>query len=100
MSDERKPLWPWIAVLLLGMPVLYLGAYAGTVEIAPAHSPGPSFDFSLGPIEVSLSPVLSRPIALRSNSAGQWRGRLGTSLCADPCSRPTYAVGFLESHAA
>jgi len=24
MSDERKPFWPWIAALLIGLPVLYL----------------------------------------------------------------------------
>jgi hypothetical protein len=24
MSDERKSLWPWIAAVLIGLPVLYL----------------------------------------------------------------------------
>ena len=24
MSDEGKPLWPWIAAVLIGLPVLYL----------------------------------------------------------------------------
>ena len=23
MSEERKPVWPWIVVLLVGLPVLY-----------------------------------------------------------------------------
>jgi hypothetical protein len=23
MSDERKPVWPWIVALLIGLPVLY-----------------------------------------------------------------------------
>jgi hypothetical protein len=24
MSDDRKPLWPWIAAVLIGLPVLYV----------------------------------------------------------------------------
>ena len=27
MRDERKPLWPWIAVLLIGLPVLYVASF-------------------------------------------------------------------------
>jgi hypothetical protein len=23
MTDDRKPLWPWIAALLIGLPALY-----------------------------------------------------------------------------
>jgi hypothetical protein len=30
MSEARKPLWPWIAALLIGLPVLYV------VSIGPA----------------------------------------------------------------
>ncbi len=35
MSDERKPVWPWIVALLIGMPMMYVGAYACTVERLP-----------------------------------------------------------------
>ena len=27
MSDDRKPLWPWLAALLLGLPVLYVASF-------------------------------------------------------------------------
>ncbi len=27
MSEERKPLWPWIAALLVGLPVLYVASF-------------------------------------------------------------------------
>jgi hypothetical protein len=33
MSDDRKkPLWPWIAAVLVALPVLYVGSYALLVE--------------------------------------------------------------------
>jgi hypothetical protein len=56
MSDDRKKtFWPWIVALLIGLPVLYVGAYAGTVERSPVESLGP-IDFSDGPYVFSLSP--------------------------------------------
>jgi len=27
MSDDRKPVWPWIVVLLIGLPVMYLASF-------------------------------------------------------------------------
>jgi hypothetical protein len=27
MSDARKPLWPWIVALLIGLPVLYVASF-------------------------------------------------------------------------
>jgi hypothetical protein len=27
MSEERKPLWPWIVALLIGLPVLYMASF-------------------------------------------------------------------------
>jgi hypothetical protein len=27
MSDERKPVWPWIVALLIGLPVLYVASF-------------------------------------------------------------------------
>jgi len=32
MSDARKLVWPWILALLIGLPVLYVGAYTLTVD--------------------------------------------------------------------
>jgi hypothetical protein len=26
MNDDRKPVWPWIASLLMGLPVLYVAS--------------------------------------------------------------------------
>ncbi len=31
-DDRRKPLWPWIVSLLIGLPVLYVGSYAALVN--------------------------------------------------------------------
>ena len=27
MTDDRKPLWPWIAALLIGLPLLYVASF-------------------------------------------------------------------------
>jgi len=27
MSEERRPLWPWIAAMLVGLPVLYVASF-------------------------------------------------------------------------
>ena len=27
MIDERRPLWPWIVALLIGLPVLYVASF-------------------------------------------------------------------------
>src|SRR5262245_58778834 len=35
MSDDRKPVWPWIAALLTGLPLLYVASFGpacGLVE--------------------------------------------------------------------
>jgi hypothetical protein len=34
MSDERRPLWPWIVALLLGLPVLYVASFGPACWIA------------------------------------------------------------------
>ena len=35
MSDDRKkPIWPWIAVLLIGLPVLYVASFGPACWIA------------------------------------------------------------------
>src|SRR5262245_22794311 len=27
MSDDRKPVWPWIVALLIGLPLLYVASF-------------------------------------------------------------------------
>src|SRR5215510_10604822 len=34
MSDERKPLWPWIGSLLFGLPVLYVASFGPACWVA------------------------------------------------------------------
>jgi hypothetical protein len=34
MSDERRPLWPWIAALLIGLPVLYVLSFGPACWVA------------------------------------------------------------------
>lgn len=68
MSDYRKkPLWPWIVTLLIGLPVLYVAAY-GPVCWLRGHG------------FVSLGPVcrLYRPFAIITLEHP--RGRLRDSL--------------------
>jgi hypothetical protein len=33
MSEERKPLWPWIVALLIGLPVLYVASFGPAVSL-------------------------------------------------------------------
>jgi hypothetical protein len=37
MSDERKPLWPWIVVLLIGLPVLYVASFGPACWVTASH---------------------------------------------------------------
>ena len=34
MSDERKPLWPWIVALLIGLAVIYVAAAPALMYLA------------------------------------------------------------------
>ena len=45
MTDERKPLWPWIAAPLIGLPVLYVARCnhvlrSASRKCAPERHPG------------------------------------------------------------
>src|SRR5262245_34290699 len=37
MSKERKPLWPWIVILLIGLPVLYVASFGPVCWLAERH---------------------------------------------------------------
>ena len=40
MSEERKkPVWPWIAALLIGLPVLYLASFGPAYWLTGNASP-------------------------------------------------------------
>jgi len=43
MSDERKrPIWPWIAALMIGLPVLYVALFGPACWwMSPSPGPGP-----------------------------------------------------------
>src|SRR5262245_66586319 len=34
MSDDRKPFWPWIVALLIGLPVLYVASFGPACWLA------------------------------------------------------------------
>jgi hypothetical protein len=33
MSEERKPLWPWIVALLIGLPVVYVASFGPACKL-------------------------------------------------------------------
>ena len=37
MSDDRKPLWPWIVALLIGLPVVYVASFGPACWLADRH---------------------------------------------------------------
>jgi hypothetical protein len=51
MREERKPLWPWIVPLLIGLPVLYVLSFGPACWITSHADRGKS-----------LLPVVYRPI--------------------------------------
>jgi hypothetical protein len=42
MSDDRKPLWPWIVALLVGLPVMYVLSFGPACWTASRISAGAS----------------------------------------------------------
>ena len=63
MSDERKPLWPWIVALLFGLPVLHV------LSFGPACWLTSRMNFGAGIIPVVYAPIVkclsSRNMTLR-----------------------------------
>ena len=56
-DDRKKPLWPWIVALLIGLPVLYVLSSGPTVTMAWRD-------------EVTFPPGL--PIALSDRCQDEW----------------------------
>jgi hypothetical protein len=59
MDDERRPLWPWIAALLIGLPALYVLSFGPACWISSRKDSG-----------ASMIPVVYAPIVncLRSKN--------------------------------
>jgi len=38
MTDDHKPLWPWIAALLIGLPVLYVASFGPACWLADRNA--------------------------------------------------------------
>ena len=34
MNEERKPFWPWVAILLLGLPLMYVASFGPACWLA------------------------------------------------------------------
>ena len=43
MSDERRPVWPWIAALLIGLPVLYVASFGPACWAADLAGSGDAY---------------------------------------------------------
>jgi hypothetical protein len=43
MSDNRKPVWPWIVALLIGLPVLYVASFGPACWISSRINSGQRF---------------------------------------------------------
>jgi hypothetical protein len=80
MSDERKPVWPWIAALLIGLPVLYVASFG------PACWVTSRLNFGARSISVIYRPIIRAAFgdpgtdeipSETLNRAFQWYGDLG-----------------------
>ena len=73
MIDERKPLWPWIATLLIGLPVLYLASFG------PACWLNERGVLGAAAVSAIYSPVLATAENGRLPKALDWYARLGAT---------------------
>ena len=77
MSDERKPVWPWIVAPLIGLPVLYV------VSFGPACWMGERMNAGVHAVSIVYRPIIrfthksshARRVALRYASLGMTNGR-------------------------
>ena len=75
MTDERKPLWPWVVALLIGLPVLYAASFGPACWIS---SRVPSLT---APVESAYAPLARISWSLPTtamNAFYRW-GRIGES---------------------
>jgi len=75
MSDERRPLWPWNAALLIGLPVLYVALFGPACWLADNGT------FSMRATSIAYRPLLISvprfPIPIRKllRSYAEWYAR-------------------------
>src|SRR5262245_32900458 len=94
--DRKKPVWPWIAALLIGLPVLYLASFG------PACWVSSRMNYGAGMIPVVYAPIVkclsSRKMWLRRTvsyfsklgAAREWTWR--------PCNFPPRSKMVMPEH--
>ncbi len=65
MSDDRRPLWPWIVALLIGLPVLYVASFGPACWLADRY---PSVWIVVWKVYYPLAEVTERGSARLSNA--------------------------------
>ncbi len=75
MSDDRKkPLWPWIVTLLIGLPVLYVALFGPACWLATSWAP------LRGPVNSIYSPAAWAYFKTPKNAVGKaiiWYANVG-----------------------
>ena len=78
MSDDRKPLWPWVVALLIGLPVLYVASFGPAMALyARGRIPLDAAAIVCGPTARCMTDRhCPRPI---TNWMAQWANLFGVS---------------------
>jgi hypothetical protein len=63
MGDERKPLWPWIVALLIGLPVLYVVSFGPACWVSSQSQVGGEL------VSVAYQPILRIALSTPVNPA-------------------------------
>jgi len=72
MSDERKPVWPWIVALLIGLPVMYVASFGPACWFAATTGVG----YRVGP---SRPLILYWPLGWCAETWG-WENTIGRTV--------------------
>jgi len=71
MNDDRKPFWPWIVAVLIGLPVLYVASFGPACWLNERRYLGRAV------VEAIYSPVLATAENSRLPKAIDWYACLG-----------------------
>jgi hypothetical protein len=92
MSDRNKPLWPWIAALLIGLPMLYVASFgpacwwrAMTLPANQATTVAPRIYWPIGWLAAN-APSYSRDVIFWYATRG-WRNKVALPINWDDTSR-------------
>lgn len=92
MSDERKkPVWPWIAALLIGLPLMYVVSFGPACWVS-----------SRAAIALQVLPTVYRPILMLmkiDDSPADLRARLTRSLGGSTTRLYFYPSGVVSQYA-